>query len=433
MNLSSEDYVIGQLLNNPDTFEEALNQGLEKKHFPNFGEVFELLRDAYNENKPLTSMDLTELWKDNPQAPTGKLGSWAGIPGTLNTQSLVSRFIAEYDCLQLGKAMGEAANIFKNKETIGILKSLDEMQTILGNAVTTDRKRSSTTPNPETNELDLMALLEDEEDLIFKTGIEAIDRRCNGLQAGYIALVARTSEGKTTLAMNIARGVLKDGAKVVFFSEEMNRQIILGKIAAMEAGFDFNDLILRRNASPEDKQKWMDVAKYLSQQPLYVNSSCRSDFNKIESEIRRLHRQGKINFAILDYIQQYRLPGCGDTRVNELAQISSRILGLTTDLKIPIVVCAQLNREYSKTDIDFKNDSWKTNVLHQIRDCGSIEQDAAQVIHIGKEVYTDKIMGNHGEKEEVTRTERFINIAKDRLGNIGSQTINWNMSTGVIR
>lgn len=254
-----------------------------------------------------------------------------------------------------------------------------------------------------------------------ETGFEKLNNYFDGFCAGrnYI-LAARTSVGKTTLAINFARKALQQNKKVILFTVEMSDFEITEKLLSLESGVPFNR-IFRGNLSDDDSTIIYSFLKKMAKTDLKIIHKFERSINQIETRVRNLHENNKVDFVIIDYIQQLQLVGKKhDNRLQEITEISGRIKNMALELNIPVLTLAQLNREAADD---------QEPQLHQIKDCGAIEQDADGVMILyTKNIYeqleeTKKhSKGNYIKQAEpkIIGKNYKIKIAKNRHGEIGS-------------
>jgi len=249
------------------------------------------------------------------------------------------------------------------------------------------------------------------------TGFTALDDFLGGLQrSDLIILAARTSLGKTSLALNIARNAATNQkACVAIFSLEMSREAVVQRFLASESGVDSRKVRLGR-FSEQDEVKIMEASGILSETPIYIDDSPQLRVIDIRSKARRLHFERNIDLIIVDYLQLIRGDGRNETRVQELSNITRSLKTLARELNVPVLAVSQLSRAVE----------WRASHVPQLadlRESGSIEQDADVVLFIYRDdmYYTTEEWSKlHDiEKEPYPRGIADIIIGKHRNGPLG--------------
>lgn len=205
------------------------------------------------------------------------------------------------------------------------------------------------------------------------SGFRDLDALTFGFQPGnMIVIAARPSVGKTALALNIAEHVaLTLNRPVGVFSLEMTADELMLRLVCSRARVNLRDI---RNGilAERDFAKLTAATSKIRPAPLYIDDSSGISILELKAKARRMHQQHKIELLIIDYLQllHSKTRRANDSRQQEIAEISSGIKELAKELKIPIVILAQLNRELEK-----RGDGAKPR-MSDLRESGSIEQDA---------------------------------------------------------
>jgi replicative DNA helicase len=211
---------------------------------------------------------------------------------------------------------------------------------------------------------------------VLPSGFQTIDTYTDGLGAGrFIILAARPSIGKTTLALNMAANVAKAGYKVAVYSMEMATQGLIEKLVLAEARVDadkvkdyrlYEDDILALGRALVEVDKWN----------LYLDDTSYLSVQEIATRAKRMRVEHGIDLLVVDYLQLIKPPKA-ENRVNEIAVITRELKALSLDMNIPIVALSQLNRSAEMGDGEPH--------IWQLRDSGTVEQDADQVILLWKD------------------------------------------------
>ena len=229
------------------------------------------------------------------------------------------------------------------------------------------------------------------------TGLTDLDARMGGLQASDLVILAgRPGMGKTALATNIAYNVAKawagevradghmatvNGGIVGFFSLEMSAEQLATRIIAEQTGIPSNKI--RRGAIDEaDFEKIKDVSIELQNLPFYVDETGGLSIGQLAARARRLKRQRGLDLLVIDYVQllQGSTRRSSENRVQEITEITTRLKALAKELNVPILALSQLSRQ-----VEARED--KRPQLSDLRESGSIEQDADVVLFVFREEY----------------------------------------------
>jgi replicative DNA helicase len=211
------------------------------------------------------------------------------------------------------------------------------------------------------------------------TGFIALDALLGGLQkSDLIVLAAKTSLGKTSLALNVARNAaINHKACIALFSLEMSREAVVQRFLGSESGVDSKRIRLGR-FSENDEVKIMDASGILSEAPIYIDDSPMLRVVDIRSKARRLHFERGIDLLIIDYLQLIQGDDKNETRVQEISKITRALKTLARELNVPILALSQLSRAVEARPSHIPQ-------LSDLRESGSIEQDADVVIFIHRE------------------------------------------------
>ena len=244
------------------------------------------------------------------------------------------------------------------------------------------------------------------EQKLVKTGFANIDTRLNGFKDGDLIIVAgRPGMGKTTWALNIATNNILKGKTVLVFSLEMTNEQLIKKIVSSESGLSMKSL-LTGNLTANEWDKFNAFEKKLSKSNLYVYDKSPITIETLVNKTKAIQSIKNIDLIVVDYLQllmtSNKAPSNSDSRAASMTYISNLLKGLAKDVGCPVISLSQLNR-----GVEARVD--KRPVLSDLRDSGSIEQDADMVIMLYREEYYDSL--NTGLAEVIVR--------KNRLGETG--------------
>ena len=246
------------------------------------------------------------------------------------------------------------------------------------------------------------------------TGFADLDNALGRLGRGnLVILAARPSVGKSTLAMNIARNAAGQGARVAVFSLEMSKSDLVMRLLSAEAEVDSH--MLRLGLLSESAMgRVMAAIGELSDLAIHIDDSPSQTVLEMKAKLARLHAQTRVDLLVVDYLQQ--VTGTGDrrggaNRTAELTAITREMKAIARDLNMPVLVLSQLNRE-----IEQRPDHYPQ--LSDLRESGSIEQDADVVLFIHREdkYYTEDQWGAKFPSEPYPENLATVIVAKNRHG-----------------
>jgi replicative DNA helicase len=289
------------------------------------------------------------------------------------------------------------------------------------------------------------------------TGFTDVDNLLGGLHpSDLIILAGRPSMGKTALATNIAFNAAKayragrgpagevtaeDGAVIGFFSLEMSAEQLATRILAEESGVS-GDKIRRGEVAREEFDSFIQASMKLESVPLFIDDTPALSISGVRTRARRLKRQHGLHLIIVDYLQLLQgspKPGGEQNRVQEISEITRGLKALAKELSVPVIALSQLSRA-----VEQRED--KRPQLSDLRESGSIEQDADVVMFVYREEYylgraepgrrpdesEEKFNQRHadwwGRLQQVAGTGEVL-IAKQRHGPIGKVTLKFDGAT----
>ncbi|MGB0658615.1 MAG: replicative DNA helicase [Mangrovicoccus sp.] len=270
------------------------------------------------------------------------------------------------------------------------------------------------------------------------TGLDDLDKRLGGLhRSDLLILAGRPSMGKTSLATNIAfniakayqKGRLHDGTEgavnggvVGFFSLEMSAEQLAARVLS-EASEVPSEQIRRGDMTEAEFRRFIEAAKTLESCPLYIDDTPALPISQLAARARRLKRTYGLDAIFVDYLQLVRPATAKDSRVNEVSEITQGLKAIAKELDIPVVALSQLSRQVENRDD-------KRPQLSDLRESGSIEQDADVVMFVYREEYykerekpsEDRLeeMAKWQENMERVHGKAEVIIGKQRHGPIGT-------------
>jgi replicative DNA helicase len=246
------------------------------------------------------------------------------------------------------------------------------------------------------------------------------DKMTSGLQASdLIIIAARPSMGKTAWAINIAENAaVRDGKVVAVFSLEMSKESLLRRMLASQALVSMQKI--QTGFIPKaDRSKLMEALERLAEAKIFIDDTPAIALSEMRAKARRLQRQqGVLDLIVIDYLQLMTASTFGagarryENRTQEVSAISRGLKALAKELRVPVVALSQLSRASEQRGGD------KKPMLSDLRESGSIEQDADVVAFIHRDSYYNK--DENGEEDPDSKNKAEIIIAKQRNGPTGS-------------
>ena len=243
------------------------------------------------------------------------------------------------------------------------------------------------------------------------SGIRDLDAKTSGFQKGDMVLIAaRPSMGKTTFSLNIAENAaLREGKSVVIFSLEMSKEQLAYKLLCSEANVD----MLKLRTGNLDDDDWERIARAtgpLSKAKIYIDDTAGLSVMEMRSKCRKIKMEHGIDMILIDYLQLMSGSAGSESRQQEVSEISRSIKALAKEMECPVIALSQLSRAPEQR-ADHRP------MLSDLRESGSIEQDADVVMFLYRDEYYNK------ETEEKNIGECII--AKQRNGPVGTVKMAW--------
>ncbi|MBP3308893.1 MAG: replicative DNA helicase [Clostridia bacterium] len=254
-----------------------------------------------------------------------------------------------------------------------------------------------------------------------KTGFSGVDEMLVEMGKGdFIIVGARPGMGKTSFALNVATNAAKSSGKAVaIFSLEMSGEQLVSRLISSEALIDSHNLRTGM-LTTEDWENIAGVVSVLSGTDIYIDDTSSIGVTEMRSKLRRVPNLGLV---VIDYIGLMQTTGNSDNRAQQVGEISRNLKIMAKDFGVPIVCCAQLNRGTEARGVTNKRPT-----LSDLRDSGSIEQDADIVMFLYRDKYY-KDIGADAEPEDSslpdTSNTAEVIIAKNRHGSTGSVKMGW--------
>ncbi|MEI6044819.1 MAG: replicative DNA helicase [Chloroflexota bacterium] len=416
-NAEAEEAVVGSLLIDRDTIIK-IAPILRPTDF--FSEeraaVYEAILDLYEQRTPGDLITLRDELKRR-----GKLGEGEGQVKSTSLFSLMhstpspvhvehyAKIVLRYAIMRRLIGAGAQVTALGFDEQLETQEMIDQAQQLIYSVVQEGVKREAVKIGAILEEyFDRLTFLQDHKgDIIgVPSGYDDMDKITGGFQqSDLVILAARPATGKTSLALGIAYNIVMNQQRprpVGIFSLEMSREQLIQRMLSMETGVDSQ----RLRTGYIDGAEWDRVSRAfgkLSTAPLYIDDSAGVSIMEMRSRARRLHAEYGIELLIIDYLQ-LMVGSRNDNRVQEVSEISRNLKGLARELNIPVICLSQLSRAVESRTSHVPQ-------LSDLRESGSIEQDADVVMFI----YREEMYNPETEKKNLAE----IHIAKHRNGPTG--------------
>lgn len=287
-----------------------------------------------------------------------------------------------------------------------------------------DIRRGKTVKGPEklsdviTRVYDTLFKLNSEERDLYKglpTGFPDFDKMCTGLNKSDLVIVgARPAMGKTSFCLNMARNVaVKSNKKVVFFSLEMGNEQLAQRVISTEARIP-SQKMRTGELSPKEWESLSAACLFLADVPLLLDDTSSITVQEMKARLRRIKDVGAV---FVDYLQLMKSDGKEQNRAVEVGAITRNLKLMAKDLHIPVVVCAQLSRGTEERGKSHKPQ------ISDLRESGSIEQDADIVVMLYREDYYKE--DKDASDQENVNTAQLL-VQKNRHGPTGVVNLAWN-------
>lgn len=241
------------------------------------------------------------------------------------------------------------------------------------------------------------------------TGLWDLNKVTNGLQKGeLILLAARPSMGKTALALNIAQRAARAKKTVAMFSLEMSKTQIGIRLLSAESGVEASKISTGKGFTENEQDRLLSAIEELEQSMLYVDDTSGLSIAAMRMKLRRFKQVHGLDLIVVDYLQLMR--GNGENRVQEISGISRGLKSLAKEFNVPVLALSQLSRQ-----VEMRAE--KKPQLSDLRDSGSLEQDADVVMFLYREEYYNR------DEDDVDENEAELIIAKNRNGATAAITL----------
>ncbi|MFL2912659.1 MAG: replicative DNA helicase [Opitutales bacterium] len=417
--LDSSGEVIGRCIEqavSPDHF-----------YFHNHQLIFDALLQLHHENKEADEILIAEkLSASNNLEKIGGKDALFELSSRIDTTAhapywldLVKEKAVLRKCIYVGFEIIDGANQVQG-DIDDFLASMEQRVCSLGDEQNVRTSVPFREPIQHAME-QIQRMLSHEEMDGLHSGYKDLDQLTNGFKpAEMIVIAARPSVGKTSLAMNIVENVAfapkyeADPKNILVFSLEMSATSLAMRMICGRAKVNMNDL--RRGFVPKrDAETLNAISREFQQASLWVDDTSGLSINQIRAKARRLKTRKKIHLIVIDYLQLISGDARAQSRENQISEISRGLKAMAKELDVPVIVLSQLNRDSEKERRDPR--------LSDLRESGSIEQDADIVMLLGKQRKGEDIREVDQDQDAVNSDEDYepisLLLAKQRNGPTG--------------
>ncbi len=448
-NIEAEQALLGALLVNNDVYDRVANL-INETHFfdPVHGRIFEIAAQRIQKNALASPVTLKAFLEDDPGlAELGGPAYLARLAGAAisvfaarDYAQMIYDLAIRRELISIGQEIsGKAAKVDIQSEPKEQIVEAEQRLYKLGEEGSSDTGfQSFLKAVTDAVQIANAAYMRDGGMAGISTGLIDMDKKLGGLhKSDLLILAGRPSMGKTSLATNIAyniakaykKGQLPDGTEgaveggvVGFYSLEMSAEQLAARILS-EAAEVPSEQIRRGDMTETEFRRFVEAAKSLEACPLYIDDTPALPISQLAARARRLKRTHGLDVLIVDYLQLVRPASAKDNRVNEVSEITQGLKAIAKELDIPVVALSQLSRQVENRDD-------KRPQLSDLRESGSIEQDADVVMFVFREEYYKEREkpGDHDveammkwqEEMERLHGRAEVLIGKQRHGPIGS-------------
>lgn len=425
-NIEAEQAIIGAVLLDPEAWDQVSDVIISEDFFrPAHQKIYESIADLHKRGM---QVDLITVSND-----LSVKGEMDGVGGPTYLVDVVEKTISSANVTAYAKIVREKSLLRKlitvqtqtieraySEEYEDVESFIDEAEAKLF-ALSETRQASGLVAAKEilkSTVIKIEELYKKKSDITgVATGFTFLDKMTSGLQPGELTIIAaRPSMGKTAFSLNVVQyAALRQKKKIAYFSIEMPKDQVMMRLLASEAKINLKEIItgkIGENAWP----KLINAAGHFGDSGLYIDDSSELSPYDVRARARRLKAQFGLDCIMIDYLQLMKLKQKVESREREVSEISKTLKAIAKELSIPVVALAQLNRS-----VESRSD--RRPMLSDLRESGSIEQDADVIMMLYRDDYYEKDdPGKAGNAEVI--------IGKQRNGPTGSVKLKWESEFG---
>ncbi len=425
-NLEAEQSVLGGLMLDSDAWDTVIDIVSEKEFYKEAHQrIFAAIAELNKRNQPVDILTVSNYLQDKNELDM--IGGAAYL-GEIINQTPSAANISSYAEIVAQKALlrrlihttGDISERAYSSEFEDVNSFLDQVEGEIF-ALADRKKTTGLVPAADI----VRVSLEQIEELSIKkakitgvsSGFTELDKMTAGFQKGDLIIVAaRPSMGKTALSLNMAQhAALKEKKNVAYFSVEMGKEAVMMRLLASEARIGISDVRLGRIPDSGWPQLIHAAAK-LSESTFFIDDTSGISPFEIRAKARRLKASKGLDIIFIDYLQIMDLKMKVENRERQVSEISKTLKAIAKELHIPVVALAQLNRSV-------EGRAERQPMLSDLRESGSIEQDADLIMMIYREDYYEK---ENAEQKGIAE----VLIRKQRNGPVGSVKLKWLAEVG---
>lgn len=405
---------------------QSIMAGMTEDYFylPAHKLLWKIFQTRYNRNEPIDIVSITQTLEDMRQLEA--VGGSAGL-AEIYTFTTTGAYFEHYLGILKDKFILRAIIDIANSSTTMAFDSPDDVAELLDtveNNIFQIRERYNSSKDEQSLANILKEAVTNFEKFIankgqiqgLTTGFEELDKKSNGLKAGDMFIIAaRPSMGKTSFLLNIVEHIaLTEKKPTLLFSCEMPAVQIAERLLFARSGVRRAEIIKRGQLTPLEMQHFKSAVKEVGQARLVIDDTAAISINELRAKARRVMRDmGELSAIGVDYLQLMRSHSkqAANSREREVAEISAGLKALAKELKVPVIVLAQLNRgPESRTGA-----SLGVPRISDLRESGSIEQDADMIGLL----YRSSYYAEDDEKRQQMAGRANLHLAKNRNGPTG--------------
>lgn len=417
-NMEAEQSVLGACMLSKDALYDVLEKVREEDFYnKNHGEIYAAIKALEKKGSPVDVLTVSdELARRNSLEMVGGRAYVATLSANVPSTSNAGQYASIVtDSAEMRRLIETASDIMEQGYSSELPAStiLDHAeQQIFEIAQSRNTRDMAKLKDVLADNMALINELADKQGEIIgvPTGFIDLDKMTSGMQkSDLIILAARPSMGKTAFALCVARNAAIKGYKVAIFSLEMGKMQLSQRLLSMEAGVDANRLRTGR-LDNNDWMKMSAVMDRLSEADIRIDDTPGMTVMGIKNKCRRMKADAGLDLVVIDYLQLMSADGRAESRQQEVSNLSRNLKQLARELDCPVLVLSQLSRA-----VESRSDHRPQ--LADLRESGSIEQDADVVLFLYRDEVYDKETDRPGECE--------VHVSKQRNGPIGVVDVLW--------